>query len=205
MGTMTALRPPAVVRSRAGIAVPIVGAVVLGLGFAAGTQTGLAVLGPVLVALAAGRMLLGNPRVVVGDDDITVVNPLRTYRLSYAALRDVQTRWALALVTDERTVVAWAAPGSSGRRTAGHDEPTEPAAVPRSAVRADGTVGPGDLPGTASGDAATQIRRRWEALRGSGMLDDAPVEPVTVRWNVAAPALVVGAVLIALALQVLRR
>ena len=49
-----------------------------------------------------------------------------------------------------------------------------------------GGLRPGDLPSTASGSAALLIRRRWEALRKAGHLDEPRLEwerpPVT--WHV---------------------
>ncbi len=55
-----------------------------------------------------------NPRVVVDDSGLTLVNVLRTVRLPWPAIQDVDTRWALKLHTAYGTFGAWAAP-SAGR------------------------------------------------------------------------------------------
>ena len=62
----------------------------------------------------------------------------------------------------------------------------------RSGVGDDGAinaVAKGDMVGTASGDAAMMVRRRWERLRSDGFLDEPRLEfdkpPVHWHWDVA--------------------
>ncbi|MDF3280603.1 hypothetical protein [Gordonia sp. N1V] len=166
-------------------AVIAVGVVIAG--FADSTQRGLGVLGPMILLCGVVWLVLGNPHVAVDRWAVYVVNPLRRYRVPFAALRDVRTRWSLTLVTDVDEIVAWSATAPGGRSSlTGRDERrTTPrlGSVPVSAIRADGTIGPGDLAGTDSGDAASRIRRRWETARVSGALDDVPTSSVVVRWN----------------------
>ena len=67
-----------------------------------------------LVLAALGWSVFWQPRVVVGDDGVEVVNVLRTVEVPWAAVVDVETRWGLRLVTDGGSVNAWAAPAKAG-------------------------------------------------------------------------------------------
>ncbi|MBT0567144.1 hypothetical protein [Williamsia sp. CHRR-6] len=165
------------------------------LGFASGVRLGVSVLTAMLLVCAVVWMLLANPCVQIDDRRVTVVNPLRTFVIDLQSIVTVETRFALTIRTADETVVAWSASAPSGRdRVLGGSTSTPDAkSVPRSAIRADGTVSPGDLPGSASGDAATELRRRWESARGSGALDGLPITPVAAHWNVASLAAVVFA------------
>jgi hypothetical protein len=136
-----------------------------------------------------------RPKVVVSDAGVRLVNVARTIDVPWPALVEVETRYTLTLQTAYGRFPAWAAPApgaGSALRTAVRsrgtvDAPTGPAGVSM-----------GELAGTASGDAATVVRRRWERLRDAGHLDDPRLEferpPVRWHWQlglvVAALALV---------------
>lgn len=123
-----------------------------------------------------------RPSVVVSDAGVRLVNVTRTIDVPWPALVDVETRYALTLVTAYGRYAAWAAPApgaGSALRTSMRS---------RSAHRSDETVGGatmGEIEGTASGDAAGIVRRRWERLRDAGYLDDPRLEfeRPPVRWN----------------------
>lgn len=167
-------------------------------GFTLGVLPGLSVAGPMVLVATAAWLLLANPHVRVDDSAITVVNPLRTFVVDLQSIVDVATKFALTVETAHETVVAWSAPAPGGRdHVLGAREGRrcpEAGAVPRSAIRADGTVAPGDLPGSGSGDAAAVLRRRWESARAAGVLDDLPITGVRAQWNVASILLVVAGI-----------
>ncbi len=124
------------------------------------------------------------PSVEVSDAGVTLHNVLRSVELPWPSIQRIDTRYALTLVTAYGTFAAWAAP-APGRR--GSKDVVEPdlRGLPESTYGAAGSVRPGDLPGTASGDAAVIVRSRWEALRDAGHLDQPRLErsrPVT-RWH----------------------
>ena len=173
----------------------VIAAVAVVYAFVVDAGVGVTVLGPMILLAALVWLLLANPHVEVSDSWVRVVNPLRTYEVPLSALRDVATKWALTLATDDGTVVAWSATSPSGRGAmTGRDDKqrrTDRTSVPRSAIRPDGTISPSDLSGTDSGDAATAIRTRWESARTSGALDDRSGEPVRTHLNLASIGVVV--------------
>jgi hypothetical protein len=127
-----------------------------------------------------------RPRVVVSDGGVRLVNVTRTIDAPWPAITDVETRYALTLVTAYGRFAAWAAPAPGAGpalRTAMRSRPR--AAEGDEEITA---VSMGDMPGTASGDAATLVRRRWERLREDGFLDDPRLEfdkpPIRWHWQI---------------------
>jgi hypothetical protein len=181
--------------------------VIAGLTAARGFEDGpTAVLRALPLAIGLGLLawlVFWHPRVDVTDDGVTLVNPLRTTQVPWAALINVETQYSLSLVTPGGRYRAWAAPGPGRHQvvTAGNDEL---AGMSRMARDARGSVAIGDLPSAPSGQVAALVRRRWEQLVEDehlpiGVADDTPV---TQRWNGPAIALlalaVVGVVVVAL-------
>ncbi len=124
-----------------------------------------------------------RPCVIVSDGGVRVVNVSRTIDIPWPALRAIETRWALTLVTAYGRFTAWSAPAPGARSTM----------LSRSATRRDAPPGGGDdvvrpseLLDTPSGEAAALVHRRWTALRTAGHLDDPRLERdrATVRWHV---------------------
>lgn len=123
------------------------------------------VLGAASAALIVWAVLW-SPSVAVDDDAATVTNVVMEYRVPWAALVYIDTRYALTLHTPSRRISATAAPapGALGSvRAARAHRRSEKAA-------ASGTR-PGDLPGTDSGGAAELVRSRWEKLRDAGSFE----------------------------------
>ena len=141
------------------------------------------VLAPVLVWAFFGR-----PAVLVSDGGVEVRNVLRTIELPWPSIERIDTKYALTLYTAYGVYGAWAAPAPSRSQTL-HAAPGDTRHLPQTSYIGGG-IRPGDLAGTASGDAAAYIRRRWEALQEAGHLDAARLERdrPRVRWHVVPAA-----------------
>ena len=138
--------------------------------------------------------LYGRPAVIISDGGVELRNVARTVHLPWPAIQRIDTKYALTLYTAYGPYSAWAAPAPS-RTAASHATRSVMQHQPESAY-ASGGLRPGDLAGTASGDAAQYIRRRWEALRDAGHLDDPRLERERprARWNLGPALLVLGLV-----------
>ncbi|WP_421732627.1 PH domain-containing protein [Cellulomonas sp.] len=174
--------------------------VIAGLTAARGFEDGtIAVLRALPLALALGLLawlVFWHPRVDVTDEGVTMVNPLRTVTVPWAALIDVDTQYSLTLVTPTGRYRAWAAPGPGRHQvlTAGKDEL---AGTSRRARDSRGAVAIGELRSAPSGYVAALVRHRWEQLVESeelalGVADDTPV---VTRWNRVAIVLLALALL----------
>ena len=149
------------------------------------------------VVLVAGTTwaVFWRPRVEVSDGGVRIVNVTRTIDVPWPAIQDIETKWALKLVTAYGSFTAWAAP-SGGRGPARRASRIELNLL-RSAPVTDHLAAPTSLDG-AAGDAAELVRDHWAALRAAGHLDN-PVlehEKVPVRWHIE--TLAVGVALIVL-------
>ncbi len=91
---------------------------------AAGALLVAAVLSPprdwsVISSLALGLVLLWlfvvRPCARIRDDGIELVNPLRNVDLTWPAIQEVRSRWALELVVRGRRYTAWGVPADPGR------------------------------------------------------------------------------------------
>ena len=147
---------------------------------------------PLLLIAYLGWLLFWRPAVIVHDAGVTIENPFRAITVPWPALVQVDTRYALTLVTPGRSYGAWAAPapGIWGGRNA---RPEDLRGLPGSTYGPGNSVRPGDLKTTDSGQAAQLVRARWEQLVEAGLVDAGAAEttPVTVkfRWLEAAAVL----------------
>jgi hypothetical protein len=149
-----------------------------------------------LVALVAFLAWAGlwRPSVGVGDDAVTVVNTFSTVVVPWATLIQVETRYALTLVTPHGRYAATAAPAPGRLATALSRRELGRAGAQ---VDADGRIRPGDLPNTDSGAAAYLVRERWERLVADGGIEIgvADTTPVERRWHW--PVIAIALVLLA--------
>lgn len=141
-----------------------------------------------------------RPSVVVSDAGVRLVNVTRTIEVPWPALLDVETRFALTLVTAYGRYAAWAAPApgaGSALRTSMRSRPPRGSSDDATIT----TASMGDIPGTPSGDAATIVRRRWERLRDAGHLDDPKLEfeqtPIRWHWEIGATVIILAALSVA--------
>ncbi|WP_161972662.1 PH domain-containing protein [Curtobacterium sp. HSID17257] len=116
--------------------------------------------GPVTALVWALWLLTVRPAVRLDDDALTVVNPLRTTRVPWAAVADVRLRWQIVVQTaDGRSVTCRGGPSIRGSRPARRGElsvPHEPEELRaiRSRWRARRTALPEDR----------EVHRTWDRL-----------------------------------------
>jgi hypothetical protein len=152
--------------------------------------------GPLLLIGFLGWLLFWMPAVVVHDLGTTLENPFRSIEVPWAALVNVDTRYALTLVTPVRSYASWAAPapGIWGGRNA---RPEDLKGLPAASYGPAMSLRPGDLKGTDSGQAARLVRSRWEELIESGSLEAGNADTTKVRVTFRWTAIVTTAVLLA--------
>jgi Bacterial PH domain len=146
-------------------------------------------------------LVLWSPSVTIAPSGVTVRNLVRTFHVSWPAIKRIDTRFALTLFTHESKITAWSAP-APGRFAAYRAARGDLAKLPESTY-AGGAVRPGDIPSSDSGLAALYVRRYWEQLRDAGYLDSGVLEGtgvVTIRLRRETIALIVLAVLAVAAL-----
>jgi hypothetical protein len=112
----------------------------IGIGIAGGAA-GLALLIPALLtsprswtlisSVTLGLVLLWlfviRPCAVIHADGIRLVNPLRNVDLTWPAISEVRSRWALELLADGTRYTAWGVPADPGRPRYGRQLLTMPA------------------------------------------------------------------------------
>jgi hypothetical protein len=147
---------------------------------------------PVLLVVVWVWAAYWRPAVRVSPAGVELRNVTRTIELPWPTIQRVDTRFALTLHTAYGDYAAWAAPAPSRSRvtTAARGDVEN---LPGSTYGSGGSVRPGDLASTASGQAAMIVRTRWEELREAGALDDPRVEHATprVRWHAGTLAAIV--------------
>ncbi|THJ66063.1 PH domain-containing protein [Arthrobacter echini] len=156
----------------------------------AGLTTGWPLLGIAFV----GWWLFWYPAVVFAEDGVTLRNPLATISVPWAALIDVDTKYALKLVTPRGAYTAWAAPAPGVWGThAG--KPEHVTNLPSTSYGPDRSIRPGDLKNTDSGHAAYLVRSRWQELVESGAIDiDRPALPArSWHWKLVLVAVLFAA------------
>ncbi len=104
---------------------------------------------------------LWRPVLKLDDEAVTVVNTFATTVVPWAALIQVDTKYALTLVTPNRRVSVTVAPAPGRIAAALSNRDLKGISAPRGA---DGSISPGDLPTSDSGAAAHLVRQRWERL-----------------------------------------
>jgi hypothetical protein len=152
---------------------------------------------PLLALVCVGIwMLYWRPVVVVESTHFTIVNVARTWVIPFTCLEAVETKYALAVVTNAGKVTAWAAP-APGRHQTLSLSLADFRAV-RRGKQVD-NVRPGDAPNTESGSVAFVVRRRWQdAVEAQKSKPGEKPELVTTKWHTA--SLVTVGVLLVLAI-----
>jgi hypothetical protein len=125
-----------------------------------GLTGALASLPGVALICALSLLLFWFPRVEVGEEFVKIVNVFREHKISWGAIKLIDTRWALAITTEKGKITAWGAP-APGRHSSIFASRDQGQHLPESTYIS-GTVRPGDLVSSDSGAAAAHIRRLWE-------------------------------------------
>lgn len=110
------------------------------------------------------------PQVAVREHEIEVRNVFATFHVPWAAIRRIDTKWSLTLLTDAAKVTAWASP-APGRHATLWMTRGEVRGPRESARAAGGSIRPGDSLESESGAVAHVIRTHWEQLRDDDLLD----------------------------------
>ncbi len=149
---------------------------------------GMAAAGSALVVVA------WLPAIVVDDDAVTIVNPLRTVRLPWHAVTAVRMGWVLTITAGSAAHRSWAAPGPR-RMSSMWDRHRTPYGVlerdgvpivARASARGEGGIG--------VGEPAVLVSQRWAARAAL-----TPDEPVRVQWSAPSLGWLVAGALLALA------
>lgn len=148
-----------------------------------------------LIALVAWLTWAGlwRPSLSLDDERITVTNVFATTSIPWPALIQVDTHYALTLVTPHRRVSVTVAPAPGRLSTALSKNDMKGIAAP---VGSDGTVQAGDLPSSDSGAAAHLVRQRWNTLLEEGRIEIGTAEssPLDrrIHWVVIAVSVVLA-------------
>jgi hypothetical protein len=134
-----------------------------------------------------------RPCVAVSDAGVELVNVSRTVFIPWPALRGIETKWSLTLITAYGRFTAWSAAAPGARAALQSRGSGEKYGRPAPGSGPEG-VRPGDLIDSSSGSASALIQQRWDKLRAAGHLDAPRLERdrAQVTWHVAT-ALAAGA------------
>jgi hypothetical protein len=133
---------------------------------------------PALAFVAVGMYaLFWAPLLRVNSTEVEVVNPLRTHRIAWSAIRDITTRWTLTLVTDSGSYPAWAVSAPSPWASIGR--------LNRDALGRPSLSEERARLGVAAG-LAPIVLRQWESYRDAGGTD---TDDVSTSWHVGRIAL----------------
>jgi hypothetical protein len=145
------------------------------------------------------------PAVVIEQDAVTLRNILRSRRIPYAAIDEVNTRFGLALVVQGASYSAWAAPAPGALYTMLRLDKKRIEHLPETTYEL-GTVRAGDDPNTESGVAALHIRRALEELEGRFNQDPTALRDVdklvTTQWHLTTIATLVASAALLVAVLV---
>lgn len=107
--------------------------------------------------------LLMRPKLVVDEELLTVVNPVRTHTVGFAALIDISTKFNLTLVTPSKKYQAFAIP-STGMAASLKRSSGDTANMHSMTGVGTGSVKASDLPQGFSGGIAQAVRGYWQEL-----------------------------------------
>ncbi|GAB3529926.1 PH domain-containing protein [Arthrobacter monumenti] len=134
---------------------------------------------PLLALAYFGWWVFWYPSVQIDDDAVTVHNLMRSITVPWSALINVDTKFALTLITTRGRYTAWAAP-APGVWGTHRGKPEHVQGLPATTYGAAESIRPGDLRNTDSGTAAFYVRSRWAMLAETGRLDVDATETIPV-------------------------
>lgn len=147
-----------------------------------------------LIALIAwfGWASLWRPALTLSDNGVTIVNVFATTDVPWEALIDVDTRYALTLVTPHRRYPVTVAPAPGRLATALSKRDMSGLSAP---TGSDGSVRTGDLPNSDSGAAAHLVRHRWGQLLAEDKIAVGTADETLVPRHVHVTTITISAVL----------
>ncbi len=103
-----------------------------------------------------------KPYVVIFDEGITIVNPTKEIKVSWDLVEEIETKYSMSILVNNKTIYAWAAPVPSRRHAKNlHKTDFTP-------LRGDLPIRLGDSPGSDSGVCAYISRLRRKNFISSG-------------------------------------
>ena len=134
-----------------------------------------------------------RPKLVIGDDGVTVVNPLVSATIGWAEVDAIEIKYAVTFHVGDKKIAAWSAtgPGRYHARSI-HRSELMGVGIKKSDIDA-GNIRPGESPRTASGQAIAICRLRWQAYLDAlknGQQPETAASSGSFNW-VGASALVV--------------
>ena len=162
------------------VVVAVFGAVIAVAAAVSGLNDVIVTMPWVLLFITGCWAIFWNPRVVVAEAGVRLVNVTRTIDVPWPSIIDLETRWALTLVTEHGRFEAWAGPPPSAGGAVRTARRSRRMAVDETET---GTAGENISP--SSRNAATIVRQRWDQLCADGLLDDSPlaVDSPRIRWH----------------------
>lgn len=108
-----------------------------------------------------------RPKLVIGDEGVTIVNPLETITLGWDAVDALEVKYVLTFFVAGKKVNSWVAtgPGRYHARTI-HKTELLGVGIDKRDIEA-GNIRPGESPRTASGQAIALCRLRWKAYQAA--------------------------------------
>lgn len=147
-----------------------------------------ALISTVVLALVLLWLFVVRPAVVIHAEGIRLVNPMRVVELTWPAITEVRSRWALELVADGRRYTAWGVPADPGRPRYGRNLLTAPA----NKVRGKGTSETPAKPKVEAQVVAAEVEARMAADRRRK--DGRTPSIATRAWDPVSVGLLVAAV-----------
>ena len=149
------------------------------------------VVASIVLALVLLWLFVVRPCAQLSPDGIRLVNPLRVVELTWPAIEEVRSRWALELLSAGRRYTAWGVPADPGRPQHGRST-----LAPASNAVEPGAVRPAEHRSKAEAQTvAAEIERRIAADRLRPRERTSSVGPPArvQSWDGFAVALLVGA------------
>jgi hypothetical protein len=139
----------------------------------------------VLLVAVAAIVVFWVPRLELDPAEVRVVNPLRTHVVSWAAIRDIDSRWSLTLDTARGRITAWAAPSPGPFSQLGRAR-RDLLSLSLSRRREVG----------GAEQSRSLVVRQWSSYREQGLLGAVEGPGVRTRWNLV-PAVALGVLAVA--------
>lgn len=105
--------------------------------------------------------VMHRPHLIIGDEEIVIVNPMSTHRFNWLEVESIDTKFTMSVTVDGKTINAWAAPAPS-RYAARKVHPED---VRGFNIELAGSIAHGDSPRSDSGVASFLARQKWNAAR----------------------------------------